>query len=666
MFRISEDFPPASRSEWTRLVERELQGAPLEKLVTTLEEGLSVGPLYTAESAEPQPDAAGLPGAPPFVRGGVPVGDAPRRWRILQPCDRADGAAAEELRGGAGGLVLRFARGARPGLALSTIDALERALDGVDLATSELVLDAGGRFFPAALALSALWKRRGVLAPRGSFAADPLGALAAGEALPGTPERAFALAARLVELAAEHGDEVLALEVSTAPYDLAGATLVQSLAFALASGVAHLRAAERAGIPPEATAPRLGFALHLGTELFPAVAQLRAARRLWCQVLVHAGVPASAQKMRIHAHTSARVLATRDPWVNMLRATVSSFAAAVGGADAITTPAFDAALGPASDSGRRVARNTQLILAEEAHLGHVLDPAGGSWFVERLTLELAERAWALFQEIERRGGMLLALESGWVQQEVDRAHAARAQDVQKRRRPLTGVSEFPNLDEQALERPASTPETPAAGPPFAASALVPRLSSDAAAVVAARDELLVGASAASLAAAMAEGGETSGPGLPVRRLAQPFERLRDASDAFVAAHGRRPEVFLASLGPVPAHLARTSFAQNLLEAGGVRALVSDGFPDADAAAAAFARSGARAAVICSSDALYGEQAAATARALREAGAQQVLLAGRPGERAAEWESAGIDGYVFLGADVVAILEDVHQVLGVTP
>jgi methylmalonyl-CoA mutase len=272
-----------------------------------------------------------------------------------------------------------------------------------------------------------------------------------------------------------------------------------------------------------------------------------------------------------HAVTSPVMMSRRDPWVNMLRTTVATLAAGVGGADAVTVLPFDHALGLPDAFARRIARNTSTILVEESHLSRVIDPAGGSWYVERLTDELAHAGWDFFQRIEREGGQAAALRSGRLGQDLAHTWEARSAKLAKRREPVTGVSEFPNLAERLVER------APAPVPP-------------------------------------------SG-GLPRVRRDEAFEALRARSDAHLAATGSRPRIFLAALGPAAAHTARLSFASNLFQAGGIEPVTEGAFED----------SGATEVCLCSSDTLYEERAAEVAGALKATGAGHVFLAGRPGQ-----------------------------------
>ncbi|OYX62686.1 MAG: hypothetical protein B7Y95_24790 [Rhizobiales bacterium 32-66-11] len=400
------------------------------------------------------------------------------------------------------------------------------------------------------------------------------------------------------------------LRADGAVHHAAGASDAQELAAVLAAAVAYLRALEAAGMGLEAAAGRIELALTADVNQIATIAKFRAIRLLWGAVLREAGLPASA--VRVHATTAWRSLTRRDPFVNLLRTTVATFAAGVGGADSLAVLPFTQALGLPDPFARRLARNTQLILLEEANVHRVSDPAAGAGAVETQTDGLAAAAWDLFRAIERKGGLAEALSSGWWQGEIAAVAARRAKDVATRKEPLTGTSEFPLLG-QAM--PDVLAPVPAIEPPTSSTALVPH------------------------------------------RLAEPFEALRDTAEA-----AGMPCVFLATLGPVAAFTARATYARNLFEAGGLAAPVPEGFAALDDLVAAFLSSGARLACLCGSDDIYASDGAAAAAALKQAGAT-VWLAGRPGELEAALTEAGVSGFVFAGGDVVDTLTKAHAASG---
>ncbi|MFJ9848173.1 methylmalonyl-CoA mutase family protein [Streptomyces sp. NPDC101150] len=620
---LAAAFPDVDREQWQRLVEGVLRKSGVPKLAdaagaaaedalaTDLQDGIRIRPLYTAEDASA---AAGHPGFPPFVRAGRPEGTAVAGWDVRQrhvytDPGRANESALADLENGVTSLWLTVGDGGIP------VTGLPQALDGVYLDLAAVVLDPGADFTAAAEELLRLYEASGVALSEasGNLGADPLGLLArTGD--DGPLRVQLAAAARLAERCTAEAPKLRALAVDALPYHEAGGSTAEELGASLATGVAYLRALTSAGLSVDDACRQLEFRYAATADQFLTIAKLRAARRLWARVAEVCGASPEAAAQRQHAVTSTVMMTRRDPWVNMLRTTVAGLSAGVGGADAVTVLPFDAALGLPDAFARRIARNTQSVLLEESHLSKVIDPAGGSWYVEHLTDELAQAAWAFFQEIEAAGGQAAALRSGMLGERLATTWQRRSDDLARRREPITGVSEFPHLAEPPVHRdPAPAP---------------------------------VG----------------GGRGLPRVRRDDAYERLRSRSDAHLAATGERPKVFLAALGPVAAHTARVTFAANLFQAGGIETVQEA--VDAESAAGAFARSGAGIACLCASDAVYGEQAAAVAAALTAAGARRVHLAGKPGERREEFTGAGVEAFVFAGCDAVEALSSALDVMEV--
>jgi methylmalonyl-CoA mutase len=689
-FSLQDDFPPADYDEWRKLAEADLEGASFEqKLVTHTYEGIDVLPVYTRRDRPGDGDPDGFPGLSPFVRGARPLGAVQTGWDLRQEHAHPDlaftnQAILEDLRGGVTSLLLRLDSAARngldpddpaaaelagrDGLMMYHVDDLDRALTGVHLHMIGVTLEAGAAFLPAAALLAALWQRRGVGPDqaRGAFNADPLAVLARDGQLPVPPETALDLMADLAAWTSQKYPHVTAVRVGTAPYHHAGATAAQDLAFGMATAVEYLRAmTARNGENPPArlnvddAARQILFSISLGTHHFLAIAKLRAARRLWARVVEACGGTAQAAgAMRIHSRVSKRVLTLRDPYVNLLRNTVACYAAGIGGAETITSVPFDAVAGLPDGLSRRIARNTVLVLQEEAQLHRVIDPPGGSWYLDWLTDQVADKAWMLFQAVERQGGMLRALRSGWVARQIDSAFAPRARNLARRKEGITGVSEFPNVGEAPVVRPAPDRAALRAEATRRLAASRGETADWPAQPASLVEAASRGASIGQLSRALGfHVGPMLLPPLTPHPFAEPFEELRDASDAWQAAHGRRPRVFLANMGPVAHHTARATYAKNFFEAGGFEVAGNDGFKDADAAARAFAASGATVAVLCSSDKLYPEVVPQVAPKLKAAGARSVVLAGNPGANEAAWRAAGVDRFIFIKCDVLGTLRE---------
>ncbi|HEU5267201.1 MAG TPA: methylmalonyl-CoA mutase subunit beta [Jatrophihabitans sp.] len=559
---LAADFPPATRDQWRTLVTTVLARSrgsadvdPEQALTASTYDGIEIRPLYTAADAH-DVDVDGLPGLPPFVRGATA---AAAGWLVCTRHDdpdpkRANRAVVDDLERGATAIWLVLGAG---GL---RVDDLEAALNGVYLDLAPIILDAGADAADAAAALLGLAGQRGVApaALAGSLGADPIGARARTGAVADLD-----LLAALAELRGPATQLRIATVDGTVYHD-AGASDAQELGIATAVGVAYLRALTAAGLSVDEALAAVDFRWATTAEQFPSIAKLRAARRIWNRVAELCGAPAQRRGQWQHAVTSAAMMTQRDPWVNMLRTTIACFAAAVGGADAITVAPFDAAIGESDDFARRIARNTQAIVHDESSLARVLDAAGGSWFVESLTDQLAAAGWDVFTEIERAGGALKALDDELIGDLALRTRAARAEDIAHRRAPITGVSEFAFVDEAPVVRPARPTSRP------------------------------------------------TGLLLP-RRYAEDFEALRDRSDAA----RERPTVHLITMGAVTAWSARAGFAANLFQAGGVRVLTGtvDEFPGGVAC-------------VCGPDRMYADEAVPLVADLRRRGATFVWLAGR--------------------------------------
>lgn len=608
---IAGVFPQPTDEQWRKLVDRALKGASFDTLLSKTYDGVAISPLY------PRATAAGERA----------LRKTPGRWAILGRVDLADPEAAnrlalEDLEGGADGLHIVFAGSMGSyggGLTSDGDDVIARALANVrlDYGVPTLV-EASPRAPNAAAALIRLLDSQHIdpSLTRVSFGLDPLGlqALHGFAAAPWAQgAKAFADQAKTIFKAGfGYGVAVADARVVHA----AGGSESQELGFALAAAVAYLRALTDNGVDAETARSLIAFRLAADADEFLGVAKFRAARRLWARVEEACGL--APKPALIFAETAWRMMSRRDPWNNILRGTLATFSAAIGGADTVTVLPFTQAIGAADGFAHRLARDTQLVLQDESHIDVVDDPTSGAGGFEALTQQLCEGAWAAFQQIEADGGLAAALDKGSLQGRVAETAGLRAKNVARAREKVIGANEFPDIHEKALD------------------------------VVAPFD-------AARQAAAAPAGALKTAPLAP-RRLSEPFERLRDESDACAAKNGHRPRVFLANLGSVAAFTARANFAKNFFEAGGVEATFG---PESDSAAdivSAFKASGAKLACICSSDRVYAEAAEPVARALKDAGAK-LYLAGRPGELEAMLRQSGVNDFIYVGCDMFETLQN---------
>lgn len=597
-------------------IDAETSGEP-ERLLDTPVEGLAgqggfaIRALYTAFDALPEPP---LPGDWPYVRGADARRDVNTGWKVAEvfPADGSasaadtNGAVLSALTDGVSALTLKVGDAGVPAA------ELRRVFDDVYLDLVPVLLDGAGAgdYSAAAETMLALVDaldpdNRANLSV--DLGADPLTAPLVDRAAPAVDE-VIAVASRAV---GQPG--VRAIAVNGPALHNLGAGATGELAAGLAAAVTYLRLLTDAGLSIADAARQISFRIAADDDQFITIAKIRAARQLWARVTEVAGAPEAGAAI-VHAETSCAMMTQRDPWVNMLRTTLAAFGAGVGGADTVLVWPFDTVIpggqpGTSATFSRRIARNTQLLLLEESHLGQVLDPAGGSWFVEDLTEQLAQQAWRQFQEIEALGGFTAAREH--IGERIAEVAAARADDIAHRRSAITGVNEYPNLDEQPLP-PSATQKAPAG----------------------------------------------------VRRYAAQFEALRDRSDAYLARTGARPQVLLLPLGPMAEHNIRTTFAANLLASGGI-AVINPGTVDAERVATAVAEAGSPdVAVLCGSDARYGAEAAAVIGAARTAGVDRVYLAGPAKALAGNSDTdPKPDDYLTMKIDAVQALSDLLTQLG---
>ena len=597
------DFPPVTREDWLKLVRAALKDRPFERLTTKTYDGIAIEPLYGRAT------------------GAGPIAARQGPWRVMARIDQPDPAAANkqalhELENGATGLTLVFAGSAGAyGYGLpGDPKSIARLLDGIHLDAISIALQTAEPTRDAADHVAALVKQRGHEpgAVDIHFNHDAIGA----HTLTGTLPIPFK---ELMPRFAEHVGSLATLGFKT-PLMLtdgriihnAGGSEAQELAYVLAVAVAYLRALEGAGAALEQARGMIGFCLAADADQFLTVAKFRALRKLWARIEQACGL--EPKPAFVSGETAWRMMTKRDPWVNMLRTTIAAFSAAIGGADALTVLPFTTAIGLPDRFARRIARNTQLLLLEEANIAKVADPTAGSGGIEDLTDKLCGAAWILFQEIEQAGGAPAALEKGLLQEKIAKVRAEHEAAVAHRKEALTGTSDFPNLAEAAIEVLDQKPVP--LGKPVA---------------------------------------NFTYPALRPMRLAEPYERLRDASDEMLRKTGARPKIFLANLGSLAEFTARATFAKNFFEAGGIEALGNDGYASPDAMIAAFKSSGAKVACLCSSDEIYAQEAAQAAEALAAAGAIYIVLAGRPKQPDA-MKAAGVAAFVFAGCDALAALE----------
>lgn len=705
--RLLSEFTAPSYEAWRQAAEQTLKGVPFEKkLVGKTYEGIDLQPMYRQEDAAGLAHVNSWPGAFPFVRGSHAAGYTAEPWLISQELpystpEEFNQAARHDLERGQTALTLildtatllghdpdeaRAGDVGQGGVSVATVDDLAKALTGIDLEQTPLYVRATSAALPTTAVLMALVRRqkRAVDKLRGGIEMDPLCILAESGAYPRSLVGGYDRMAQLIGWAKTNAPHLHMVTVHSQPYHDSGAHAVQELAFVLATAVEYVREMLARNLAIDDVAPRIRFSFSVGANYFMEVAKLRAARLLWAKVIEAFGGNADSQKMALHVRTSAYNKTVYDPYVNMLRTTTEAFAGVVGGCDSLHVGCFDEAIGLPDEFSRRIARNTQIILQQESHLTRVIDPAGGSWYVEKLTHEVARKAWALFQEIEQQGGMGAALAAGFPQAQVAKTAEQRLANLDFRRDVLVGTNQYPNLKESQLEtrapdhqalhkkRAAHIGEYRTALDDQASIVVLEKLTNilnasldDA--VEMAIEAALAGATLGEIARTLRRGDETQTTITPLHthRLAERFESLRQAAEAFQAKTGSRPKVFLANMGPIPQHKGRADFSTGFFQVGGFEVINNDGFATVESAAQAALASGASIVAICSTDDTYPELVPPLTQQIKAAKPDTlVILAGYPADQIEAHRAAGVDDFIHLRANVVELLSNLQQKLGV--
>ncbi|MEN9856755.1 MAG: hypothetical protein RLZZ157_1881, partial [Pseudomonadota bacterium] len=577
-------FEAPDHQAWVDLVQQALKGASFDRLIDHTYDGIPVLPLYTAD------DVAGAAPTPPRL----PY-DAFLPWDIRQTVLNSDPRSANQvalhdLSRGVSSIEFCIDSAGACGVAANTPEDFATLTQGIMTEYAAVAL-SGAVDVDAARALQSAIAQPARAHARLAFNLDPfLGPMMGQAAVSMDDALAFAKDAHA------RFPHATCLRADARPVHEAGGSEGAELAYAIGAGIAFLQAGERHGLSPQEANQTLLFTLSTGPDVVLEIAKIKAARHLWAHVMAACG--AAQAPMRLQAVTSGRMQTRVDPATNMLRATCANFAAGAAGADIITVLPFNSAYALADEKARRIARNTQLILQEETHLGRVRDPAAGAWAMEALAGQMAGVAWAKVQEIERAGGLRAALDQCLVQGWVASVAAARLDDVARGKTGLVGVTRFPNLDEDLPQWPVHT-------------------------------------------GAVSQKPANS---LPPIHLSQDFEALRALPPK---------SIFLATLGTLAGFGPRVSFARNVFESGGIKALGGViAFADVAAIVDAYEASGADLACICGADADYASGASALARALKAKGCKLVFVAGKgPFE--------GVDRCIFRGCDLVAELKAAH-------
>lgn len=606
--KLFEQFPPVTTAEWKAKVEADLKGAPFDKkLVWRTNEGFNLQPMYRSEDIADLATTNSLPGEYPYLRGTRTDND----WLIRQEIEAADASEANKV---ALDAVSKGVTSLGFHISEPTVETLRVMLDGIDLKKIEVNFGCClKKALPLVEALAAYAKEQGVENElRGSVDFNPFKKpLRKGVAM--EPANVSAMAVALIA-AAKTLPGLKVLAVDSVMLANAGAYIFQELGYALAWGASWMTLLTEAGVKADEAAARIRFNMGVSSNFFMELAKFRAARMMWAQIVAQYGADKDACKMNAHAATSRYNQTLYDAHVNLLRSQTEAMSAALAGVDSITVTPFDVPYKTPDEFSERIARNQQHLLKEESHLDKVVDPAGGSYYVETLTVSLAKEAWKLFLDTEEKGGFLACCNDGEVAKTVRESSEKRHTDVARRKEILLGTNQYPNVNEMAAEK-----------------------------IVTLNGSLPCGCHHTDNAC------EENPAGLPSKRAASDFEALRLATEAA----SNRPKVFMLTIGNLAMRLARAQFSTNFFGCAGYEIIDNLGFKTVEEGVDAALAKGADIVVLCSSDDEYAELAPAAFKYLD--GRAEFVVAGAPACMD-DLKAVGINEFVHVRCSVLDTLK----------
>lgn len=703
---LFDEFALPTKEEWHNEAVSALKGAPFEKrMYTNTYEGIKLSPIYTLEDTESFLEDNDLPGMPPYRRGPSASGYISQPWAISQSCmdvlpEEANLSMISEIEKGSKTVCFeldactragrdpqeKYFKGDYRGVSVSTLEDADKLLKDLDLSLTPVHTYAGASVVPLLSLFAAEAKASGragsIKKYKGCIGADPLGELVSEGELPIPLEELYDEMALAIQWTEQEMPDVKTILVRGDPYHNGGANTTQEAAYAISAAIAYIRAMMCRGIDPETTLKHIRFSLSIGANFFMEIARLRAIRMVWSQVVDSFGAdPEKSGQMDIIARTSRFTATIYDPYVNILRSTSQAFSGAVGGVSSLQVGCFDEAVRPGGEIAKRIARNIQIMLQTEFDLLQPTDPAGGSWYIETLTIQVAEEIWSLMQQTDSVGGFLKSLEDGHVQENVEKILNSRLKNLDFRFDRALGTNMYPNNIEQALEY-----ESPSGEELFikrkravdsykeimdnehtknVLQTIMPSINGRKGAFVeAVIDSFMAGASIGEVRDILNDGfdGEVKVKPIEPHRWTEKFEALRKRTESYIAKTGDNIRVFLVNMGPIPQHKARADFSTGFMEVAHFTVLKNTGFETTDEAIDAAVKSGADVAVICSTDDTYPELVPPIASGIKsKSPAMKLFLAGAPAPEMKEtYLNSGVDDFIHVKANCYEILRSIQN------
>ena len=693
---LKKDFPGTSFDEWKKAAEKDLKGVPFEKkLVTKTYEGIDLAPIYTKDDIKDNPLTDNFPGFTNFVRGNKPDGYVRNNWDISQEIyaptpEKLNEALIHDLDRGQTSINIKPDRATLlskdpdmsesgevgiGGTSISCLNDVEKIFRNIDAKNFRLFSETVYSSLPYFSLIAAFLKKNNYKGLNVCLLSDPYSCLVKCGQPPHDIESAFDDMHKITKWALDNNMNIKTIGSNGYDYVNAGASAVQELAYVMSTAIDYINKMLEKGLKIDEVAPKFNLTFGISTFYFMEVAKLRAARIIWSNIIDAYEGSESSKPVTIHGKSSLYNQTRNDIYVNLLRTTTEAFSAIAGGANSIHTSPFDESLGEPDEFSRRLARNTQIILKEESHLNSVIDPAGGSYYVEALTEEIAGKAWEIIKMIANEGGMLEALKKNIPQSEIGKTAADRRKDYSKRKSVIVGNNMYANIKEEKPELKGSNADEVhrirseyikkfrvEGGTEKHSGVLdiLQKLADDSSETVdLAIEAYLKGATIGEIGKSLPrKDTNLSIETIRIHRASEIFEELRDLSSDYRKKKGHLPKVFLAAMGPVKQHKARADFSRGFFEVGGFDVIYEKGFDTIEEAADKASKSGSEITVICSTDETYPELVPALVKTLKSGNKRmKVVLAGYPKEQIEEHRKSGVDDFIYVGADVHSILKN---------
>ena len=696
-FTLQDDFPTPTYEQWKEKVIADLKGKPFEKLQTKTIEGVVLQPIYTKADLDKLAANDQFPGFLNNIRGFMASGYLKNSWLISQNISYGDpaefnAALKNDLERGQTAISLSLDKAAmlgldadyaktedvgKGGVSISGLNSFSRALDGINIRKFPLFIRSGFSSVPMLSILNAYCKQEkiDIATVNGSVESDPISFLALEGKLPVNLDFVFEKMSAALRWTKSDAPNIKTINASSLLYGNSGANAVQELSYILASANEYIKRMLGYNFTVDEITKSMKITIGIGSSFFTEISKLRALKILWKNLVEAYNAKEDSKKVHIHGVTSIFNKTLFDPHINILRVTTGAFSAIMGGIDSLHTSPFDESFSIPDDFSRRIARNTQIILNEEAHFSTPIDPAGGSYYVETLTNELAKSAWKNFQTIEENGGMIDALKSGLIQNQISETVEERTKQIAKRKSVIVGTNMYANPNETPIEtksfdhaklqkkRAEFLQKFRTSGELKKNHSILDKLNS----LSKEKSEKLINLSSQAIleGATLGEITHSCRAGLSEsvvveriipHRAAEPFEELRLKVKGLEDKSGNRPKVFLATIGSIKEYKARADFSRGFFEIAGFDVIYPKGFDSVEDAVTETIKSNSKIAVICSTDDKYSEIVPKYAKELkRQKSDILIVLAGYPKDKIDEYKLNGIDEFIYLGADAYSIL-----------